>query len=82
MRKIDKIDGPEVEKKELIKLELFMDPDNLASSSTKNHNLETLYSPDKGSPKVVNGHEDNDITVQVHHQLKKFLEVYQSYTKE
>jgi hypothetical protein len=31
-----------------------------SSSSTKKHKLETLYSPDKGSPKVIRSHEDSE----------------------
>jgi hypothetical protein len=31
-----------------------------SSSSTENTNLETLYSPNKGSPKVIISHEDSE----------------------
>jgi hypothetical protein len=31
-----------------------------SSSSTEKANLETLYSPNKGSPKVIKSHEDSD----------------------
>jgi hypothetical protein len=31
-----------------------------ASSSTANVKLETLYSPNKGSPKVIESHEDSE----------------------
>jgi hypothetical protein len=31
-----------------------------SSSSTENPKLETLYSPNKGSPKVIKSHEDSD----------------------
>jgi hypothetical protein len=30
------------------------------SSSTEKANLETLYSPNKGSPKVIKSHEDSE----------------------
>jgi hypothetical protein len=33
MKKVDKVDGPDTDKSELIKLELLMDPDNQASVS-------------------------------------------------
>jgi hypothetical protein len=31
-----------------------------SSSSTEKHELKTLYSPNKGSPKVIKSHEDNE----------------------
>jgi hypothetical protein len=31
-----------------------------SSSSTEKAKLETLYSPNKGSPKVIKSHEDNE----------------------
>jgi hypothetical protein len=31
-----------------------------SSSSTEKSKLETLYSPDKGSPKVIKSHEDSE----------------------
>jgi hypothetical protein len=33
VKKVDKVDGPDADKSELIKLEFLMDPDNLASGS-------------------------------------------------
>jgi hypothetical protein len=38
-----------------------------SSSSTEKAKLETLYSPNKGSPKVIKSHEDSENSKRNHH---------------
>jgi hypothetical protein len=46
-----------------------------SSSSTEKAKLETLYSPNKGSPKAIKSHEDSDISNNKvnHHPKMSFL---------
>jgi hypothetical protein len=54
-----------------------------SSSSTEKAKLETLYSPNKGSPKVISSHEDNENSNnKVNHHPKCPFGVHQTYLQE
>jgi hypothetical protein len=58
-----------------------------SSSSTEKAKLETLYSPNKGSPKVIKIHEDsensnNKVIMKVNHHPKCPFGVHQTYLQE
>jgi hypothetical protein len=54
-----------------------------SAPSTEKSKLETLYSPNKGIPKVIKNHEDRrTVTVKVNHHPKYPFGVHQTYLQE
>jgi hypothetical protein len=54
-----------------------------SSSSIEKAKLETLYSPNKGSSKVIESHEDSENSnKKVNHHSKCLFGVHQTYPKE
>jgi hypothetical protein len=54
-----------------------------SSSSIEKAKLETLYSPNKGNPKVINSHEDSENSnSKINHNPKCPFGVHQTYLQE
>jgi hypothetical protein len=54
-----------------------------SSSSTENPKLETLYSPNKGSPNVIISHEEKrTVSRKVNHHLKCSFGIHENHPQE